>query len=89
MDIEGDEWRCLRQMLEDGSLRRYVRQLNIEFHVVFESSYQLRKFYSIARWLHRQGFRVSSLHQNAYCRRCLEMNFINTRLRYVPRGMHQ
>ncbi|XP_031563741.1 methyltransferase-like protein 24 [Actinia tenebrosa] len=86
MDIEGDEWKCLRQMLKDGTLRRYVRQLSIELHLFFKSSQRLRKYYSIARWLHRQGIKVSSLHQNPYCPDCLEINFINTRLPYDRGG---
>jgi len=81
MDIESDEWKCLPQMLKDGSLRRYVRQLNVELHLITDNPVSIRHYYNIVRWLDRQGIQVSSLHQNPYCPECLEMSFINTRLR--------
>ena len=34
MDIESDEWKCLRHMLAEGTLRKYVRQLDVEYHVI-------------------------------------------------------
>ena len=33
MDIEADEWQCLPQMMSDGTLRKYVKQLDTEFHI--------------------------------------------------------
>ncbi|XP_020917300.1 methyltransferase-like protein 24 [Exaiptasia diaphana] len=81
MDIESSEWSSLYQMLQDGTLYRKVRQLIVEFHFMSNEPSELRRYYSIIQWLTRQGIKVSSLHQNVYCTQCLEMSFINTKLR--------
>ena len=84
MDIEWDEWKCLPQMLSDGTLRKYVKQLDVEFHVVDRSPTGVRQYYGIAMWLDRQGFKIANMHRNMYCRECYETTFINTYLIKLP-----
>ena len=80
MDIESDEWKCLRHMLAEGTLRSHVRQLDVEYHVIINTPESLRQYYSIARWLERQGFRIFHSRRNPYCSECWEMSYINTNL---------
>ena len=80
MDIEADEWKCLRHMLSEGTLLSYVRQLDVEYHVVMYTREALRQYYSIAKWLERQGFRIFHSRRNPYCEQCWEMSYINTNL---------
>ncbi len=82
MDIESDEWKCLPQMLADGTLRKYVKQLNVEFHVTTPKL--IRWYYGLKMWLDRQGFKIANFHQNMYCSRCYEILFINTNLVKIP-----
>jgi len=84
MDIESDEWKCLRHMLADGTLKSYVRQLDVEYHVIIETPEALRQCYSIARWLERQGFRIFHSRRNPYCPQCWEMSYINSNLVDLP-----
>ena len=84
MDIELDEWKCLPQMLMDGTLRRFVRQLNIEYHVSDKRPEGVRRYYSIAKWLQRQGFKIVNRHNNVYCPLCFEMTYVNTELVKLP-----
>ena len=80
MDIESDEWKCLRHMLAEGTLRKYVRQLDVEYHVIVHTPESLRRYYSIAKWLERQGFRIFHSRRNPYCQECWEMSYINSNL---------
>ncbi|XP_078376176.1 putative methyltransferase-like protein 24 isoform X2 [Oculina patagonica] len=82
MDIESDEWKCLRHMLAEGTLRKYVRQLDVEYHVIEREA--LRQYYSIAKWLERQGFRIFHSRRNPYCQECWEMSYINSNLVNLP-----
>ncbi|XP_068756257.1 probable methyltransferase-like protein 24 [Montipora capricornis] len=84
MDIESDEWKCLRHMLADGTLRNHVRQLDVEYHVILTTPNALRQYYSIAKWLERQGFRIFHSRKNPYCPECWEMSYINTNLVDLP-----
>ncbi|RMX44999.1 hypothetical protein pdam_00021505 [Pocillopora damicornis] len=80
MDIESDEWKCLRHMLSQGTLLRHVRQLDVEYHVIMLTPEALRQYYSIAKWLERQGFRIFHSRRNPYCQECWEMSYINSNL---------
>jgi len=80
IDIESDEWKCLRHMLAEGTLRKYVRQLDVEYHVIIHTPESLRRYYSIAKWLERQGFRIFHSRRNPYCQECWEMSYINSNL---------
>ncbi len=82
IDIESDEWKCLPQMLADGTLRKYVKQLDVEFHVTNRNLF--RRYYGINMWLDRQGFKVANMHKNMYCSVCYEVLFINTNLIKIP-----
>ena len=84
MDIEWDEWKCLPQMLADGTLRKYVKQLDVEFHVVDRTPYGIRRYYGISMWLDRQGFRIANMHRNMYCPQCYETTYINTNMIKLP-----
>ena len=84
MDIESDEWKCLRHMLADGTLRNHVRQLDVEYHVILTTPNALRQYYSIAKWLERQGFRIFHSRKNPYCPECWEMSYINSNLVDLP-----
>ncbi|XP_028397116.1 methyltransferase-like protein 24 isoform X1 [Dendronephthya gigantea] len=84
MDIEWDEWKCLPQMLSDGTLRKYVKQLDVEFHVVNHTPLGVRGYYGIVKWLDRQGFKIANMHRNMYCKECYETTFINTNLIKIP-----
>lgn len=84
MDIESDEWKCLRHMLADGTLKHYVRQLNVEYHVIVRTPEALRRYYSIAKWLERQGFKIFHSRRNPYCPECWEMSYINSNLVNLP-----
>ena len=66
MDIESDEWKCLPQMLSDGTLKKYLKQLDVEFHLSHDEPDLLRRQYGIAMWLDRQGFKIANLHRNIY-----------------------
>lgn len=80
MDIECDEWKCLPQMLADGTLRKFVKQMNVEFHVVDRTGEGIRRYYNIIKWLQRQGFQILNRHKNIYCPECFEMTYVNTNL---------
>ncbi len=82
MDIESDEWKSLPQMLADGTLRKYVKQLDVEFHITNDDV--IRQYYGINLWLDRQGFKIANLHINMYCSACYEVLFINTNLIKIP-----
>ncbi len=82
MDIESDEWKCLPQMLADGTLRKYVKQLDVEFHITNPKI--IRWYYGIKLWLDRQGFKIANYHSNMYCSLCYEVLFINTNLIKIP-----
>ena len=84
MDIESDEWKCLPQMLSDGILKKYVKQLDVEFHLSHDESDLLRRQYGIAMWLDRQGFKIANSHKNIYADNCYEVTFINTNLIKLP-----
>ena len=84
IDIESDEWICLRHMLADGTLRSHVRQLDVEYHIIMTSSNALREYYSTVKWLERQGFRIFHSRRNPYCSECWEMSYINTNLVDLP-----
>ena len=84
IDIESDEWKCLRHMLADGTLKSHVRQLNVEYHVIMGTPEALRQHYSIAKWLERQGFRIFHSRRNPYCPECWEMSYINSNLVNLP-----
>ena len=84
MDIEWDEWKCLPQMLSDGTLKKYVKQLDIEFHIGNRTAPGIRRHYGVAKWLDRQGFKIANTHKNMYCVRCYETTFINTNLIKLP-----
>ena len=80
MDIESDEWKCLPQMLSDGTLKKYVKQFDVEFHVNSRSAESLRQQYGICMWLDRQGFKVTFMHKNRKCQTCYEVSFTNINL---------
>ena len=84
MDIESNEWRCLRHMLADRTLKHYVRQLNVEYHVIVRTPEALRGYYSTAKWLERQGFKIFHSRRNPYCPECWEMSYINSNLVNLP-----
>lgn len=88
MDIESDEWKCLRHMLAEGTLRKFVRQLDVEYHVIINTPEALRQYYSIAKWLERQGFRIFHSRRNPYCPECWEMSYINSNLVNLPLNWH-
>jgi len=66
-------------MLAEGTLKSHVRQLNVEYHVT-KTPEALRQYYSIAKWLERQGFRSFHSRKNPYCKKCWEMSYINSNL---------
>ena len=84
MDIEMHEWRCLPQMLADGTLKKYVKQLDVEFHMQNYQASFIRRYYGIKLWLERQGFRIANMHKNQLCPGCYEVLFINTNLIKIP-----
>ena len=84
VDIESDEWKCLPQMLSDGTLKKYVKQFDVEFHVSPGSPQGLRQQYGILNWLDRQGFKVTFMHKNLRCPTCYEASFANTNLIKLP-----
>lgn len=84
MDIEWDEWQCLPQMLSDGTLKKYVKQLNVEFHVVSDTALGICRYYGIVKWLDRQGFKIAHMHKNMFCWQCYEITYINTNLINLP-----
>ncbi len=85
MDIEADEWQSVPQMMSDGTLRKYVKQLDIEFHVGGSRIPSvIRRQYGIALWLDRQGFKMANMHRNFFCVRCFEGTYINTHLINLP-----
>ena len=83
IDIESDEWKCLPQMLSNGILQKYVKQLDIEFHVGREPSV-LRRQYGIVLWLDKQGFKITTMHKNMFCWNCFEASYVNTNLIKIP-----
>lgn len=83
IDIEFDEWKCIPQMLSDGTLKKYVKQFDVEFHVSDEPDV-LRRQYGIVMWLDRQGFKIANMHKNIYAGNCYETTYINTNIVKLP-----
>ena len=58
MDIEGNEWPVLKQMLETGALKR-IRQLYLEIHAAMHVDRMI-----IMREFFKHGFKIFWTHQN-------------------------
>ena len=80
VDIEGDEWKTLRHMLSDGTLKKYVKQFDVEFHINGHSAEKLHEQFGTLMWLDRQGFKIVNMHKNMLCRICYEVSYVNTNL---------
>ncbi|CAH3194113.1 unnamed protein product [Porites evermanni] len=83
MDIESDEWKSLRQMLTDGTLKSHVRQLNVEYHIS-STTEALRQSYDIIKWLEKEGFKIFHSRKNPQCRKCWELSYVNSNLVNIP-----
>lgn len=83
MDIESDEWKCLRHMLKDGTLKSHVRQLNVEYHIS-NTTEALRQSYDIVKWLEKDGFKIFHSRKNPHCRKCWELSYVNSNLVNLP-----
>ncbi|XP_067662378.1 probable methyltransferase-like protein 24 [Haliotis asinina] len=90
MDVEGEEWRTIPQLVASWELNR-VRQLLMEFHGAFKTRASSLPALKLLADLHAMGFRKFYVHKNRVCRlrwkdypvmrtSCYEVHFVNNNL---------
>ena len=85
IDIEGDEWKSLKPMLTDGTLKTTAKQLGIEFHTAKNKDPgALRGQYGMTQWLDRQGFKIIFMRKNMFWSRGYEVAYVNTNIIKLP-----
>lgn len=75
IDIEGDEWTILEQMLQDGHSLRTVKQIGMEVHLL--RSDRLDQYRSLIQRLEASGYVRFFSRQNRWMNNAYEMAWFN------------
>jgi hypothetical protein len=75
VDIEGDEWLILEQMLQDGRSLRDIKQIGMEVHLLYSD--HLNHYRNLIRRLEASGYVRFFSRQNRWLKNAYQLAWFN------------